>query len=138
MIKIFSLLLLTVLFSASCNSVKNLNLKDEKQFRAAFCTSWETTYMETQGSRAKVPEAQISQIEFKANGTFTSHVKGGVINHNGNWLYDPGSQVLFVGEGESKEPSHILKLTDKEMIMTQYIRMNNEIMDSVVVTFTKI
>jgi hypothetical protein len=137
--KVISFLFLVLFLCSSCkNSSANIELQNENEVRMALSSRWETTYMETTGSRTKVPEEQVSDIVFNKNGTYSSGVKNGVITNKGEWNYEPKTQMLYIDTGKEKGPERILKLTRTELIMAEFLLLNEKIVDSVVVTYKKI
>jgi len=127
-----------LLILTACNhSTQTIDLQKEKEVRTALTSTWESEYMEIRSTRTKVPENQISQIMLNENGTYSSGVKDGEIKQKGSWNYDVTTNMLGM-DNEPKKQSRILKLTNKELILSQYFYLNDEIMDSTISTFKKI
>ena len=132
------ILLLAVLFYASCkNSNANIELQNDKKVRKALANKWEAKYMETTRARVKVPEEQAPTIAFDENGTFSYGVKNGAIVNKGKWDFDANTHMLHMSIGKDKGPSRVLKLSGKELILVEYMSINDEILDSTVMTYEK-
>ena len=93
--------------------------------------------METASARVKVPEEQATTIFFDKNGTFSIGVKNGVIATKGEWDFDANTHMLYMGKGKEKNPARILKLTGNELILVEYTSIDDEILDSTVMTYKK-
>lgn len=93
--------------------------------------------METVASRKKIPQSQASSVIFYEDGTYSSGFKEGVIVNKGRWDYDPQTHMLLISSGTNQASSRVLKLTADELILAEYTLMNNEIMDSIVVTYRR-
>ena len=93
--------------------------------------------MEMRGARVKVPEEQATSLLFNENGTISTGVKNGVLVDKGEWDYDPKTHILTMGPEKEKGLSKILKLSGHELILLSYMSMNDEIVDSTVMTFNK-
>ena len=134
----FYLLTILLVCEACSNSSATIDLQNAKGVTKGLSNKWETEYMESAGSRIKVPESQISHILFYKNGTYTTGVKDGLIKQTGEWSYDSNSQMLNMGKGTRKSSSRILKLTGKQFAISQYTIFNDVIMDSIVMTYRKL
>src|SRR5687768_8406547 len=137
--RVLSFLFLVSFIYTSCKaSSANVKLDNMTEVRKALSKEWEVVYMENIGSRVKVPEEQVTNILFNKNGTYTSRVKNGVITQNGEWNYDSRSQILYMGMGKEKGPARVVKLTTNELILVQYLLLNDKIADSIVMTYKKL
>jgi hypothetical protein len=135
----FSFLLSTLFVYAACtNSSGTIDLQNEKEVRNALTDKWEAEYMETRGSRIKIPESQVTQIDLQESGTYTVGVKEGIIKQNGEWGYNSKSHMLNMGKGSENWSLRILKLTGKELILSGYMTSNGVIMDSIVQTYKRL
>ena len=125
-------------FTACNHSSTNIDLQNEKEVRSALATRWEVEYMETRGNRIKVPESMVTHLALNDNGTFTTGVKNGVIKQEGKWIYDAQTQMLIMSRGTDKSATRILKLTSRELISSEYLTLNDEIMDSTILTYKRV
>jgi hypothetical protein len=135
----FSSMLIILFVYAACNNRSaNIDLQNEKEVHKVLATTWEAEYMETMGSRNKMPDNMITHVVLNKNGTYTVGVKNGVIKRKGIWSYDSKTHDLNMGIEKENVPSRILKLTDNELVRSEYMTLNGEIMDSTVVTYKKL
>ena len=131
-------LFLILFIQTSCNnSSGEVDLSNENEVHKALCNNWEAAYMETGGMRMKVPETQITRTEFLKDGTFRSQLINGAIITKGKWDYDPETNSLYHGEGDRKGSPKVLKLTGNELICATYRLFDDEIIDSVIMTYRK-
>jgi transcription antitermination factor NusG len=129
--------LLVVLFTSCQNGAAAIDLNNEQQVREALAQTWEATHMETRGSRIKVPEENIDHVTFHNNGRYTTKLKDGVIEQTGNLSYDSKTKLLNLTQVENSGVERLHKLTANEMIVAGYLVLNDEIVDSTIMTYKK-
>jgi hypothetical protein len=120
----------------SCSSNAEVNLSNKKEVEKALLHEWKSTYMEQNGYRAPVKEEMRSVTKYNADGTYTTKVEKGFVEKKYKWSYDPSTKWMTViaNDGHPAK-SRILKITGKELITADYIYMNGERTDSVIVTY---
>lgn len=129
--------LILVLSINACSSSADIDLNNERHVKKALVGEWTNTYMEVRGSRIEIPDAQKTTTVFNSDGTSSSKAKGGVIETKSEWSYDPGRKRLLMGAGENKSEERIYKLTKNELILVTYLSVNDQIMDSTVLTYKR-
>jgi hypothetical protein len=123
----------------SCTwSSAGTDLSNEKEVRNALASKWESTFMETRGTRNKIPENMVTHFIINGDGTYTSGVKDGVLKQSGKWSYDPKMQMLAISVENESGPMRIIKLTNEELISAEYMSSNDVIIDSTFVTYKKL
>jgi hypothetical protein len=138
-LKHYSLLFIILFVSTACvHSSASIDLQDEKEVRTAVAATWEAEYLETRGDRNKMPEDMITQVTFIENGTYTVGIKNDEIKQAGKWGYDPKTHMLNFSKENENGSSRILKLTEKELIISAYRPSNMVVFDSTVVTYKKL
>jgi hypothetical protein len=137
--KTISFWLLAIFISMACaSSSTNIDLQNGKEVRKILASNWEAEYIENIGSRNKVPESMVSEIDLQENGSYTVGVKNGTIKRSGKWSYEPTTHMLTITIGSESASSRILQLTKKKLISSEYTTFNNVIRDSTVVTYKRI
>ena len=123
----------------SCNqSSGTIDLGNEAAVRKALAHKWESEYMETIGSRSKIPESQVAHIQYHTDGSYIVGIKNGVIRSKGKWSYEPKEQFIRKHTENGEYSSRILKLTSSELVLAEYTLMNDEVVDSLVTSFRKL
>lgn len=135
--QISAFLLLACIVSCKGSS-SPINLDKEKQVHSALIGKWESIYMETTAGRMEVPKETVAVITYKANGTYETRRKGGVIANKGNWSYDPKAHRF--NNTLNGEPYYqgVASLTEQELVLINYIFSNDQIVDSTIETFRKL
>jgi len=134
---------LSAFFFVACifsykGSSSSIGLEDEKEVRSALTGKWESTYLETSAGRMEVPKEMVAVITYEANGTYDARNRGGVIANTGNWSYNPKTHQLNNSAKGGAFNQRIVSLTDKELVITNYIFSNDQIVDSTIETYKKL
>jgi len=136
--KTISFFLLAIVISMGCStSSTNINLQNGKEVSNILASVWQSEYMENVGSRNKVSESMVSEMDLKENGTYTLGVKNGTVKRSGKWSYDPTTHMLTITIGSESASFRILELTKNKLVSSEYTTFNNVIRDSTVVTYKR-
>ena len=128
-----------LLFVSFCSCTEpSLNMNNEKQVHAALRGRWESTHLETGAGRMEVPKEMVAVITYEESGSYDARKKNGVIATTGKWTYHPKTHRLNINLDAGVVDQRIVKLTNQELIITNYTYSNDKVVDSLIETYRKL